>query len=606
MRKSAIVGEHPELLRLQAFTFDVVPPEMNGMGWVALNPVPSCAMIEEERTIREGRSHISRPFALLSTWGSGLCLFHKNETNPLENKLKLVSTRFITDLNEVYETDDFKLASSDTHFFVAGERTIWEMDVNGDLSWVYEPIIPNIQDDVGSTPLSMVCDNQWVACSHKVEVDDGVDTLEYGVITLMECDDRRRINHSIVLTPLISTSHGSDIDDSYLNPIMLSPMCFMAGPSNARKMYYIEEYKLYDAMENETVEWRVANFDETTDEEFEVVKEYKTRARPDVEYARARASDQCASMFPSHFRDFQRLNRISPFFYPHHVMDPGFGGLRDDAMKTKSDVDPLIAPVFYDASLQGHNVHRCATEVALNAYQRAFVIAADGATHEQLEEYFERAMPDARLMQRHHAQNFLNSMAMMYLLEDRMPTRLASWEVCALLTDENHLQIRSMIEMTENDMTHELTCDSRLSDYKLSDDPVALCGTSQDKQFCLCSAGQSGFLFERFAWGANPMMVRSIPFDIMRPMRPAAAPLAAAAAAHLAAAAAAAPLAAAPLAAAAAAAPLSPRSLRAARMGFFGNSGGNQGGSRKTIKRNKKHKRTKSRRTKTRRNHYNN
>ena len=125
MRKSAIVDEHPELRRLQAFTFDVAPP--------ALNLVPSCAMMEERKVIG-GR--ITRPFALLSTW-CGLCLFHKDPSRALENKLISVSTQTITELN-TYEPDKFKLASSDKCFFVAGERSIWKMDVNGNLILEYE------------------------------------------------------------------------------------------------------------------------------------------------------------------------------------------------------------------------------------------------------------------------------------------------------------------------------------------------------------------------------------------------------------------------------------------------------------------------------------
>ena len=582
MRRSAIVGgDHPELRRLQMLTFDVVPP--------ALNPVPSCAMIEEERMVRGGR--ISRPFALLSTWG-GLCLFHKDPTRALENKLSSVSGHLITYLNDEYETTDhFKLASSDKCFFIAGKQSIWEMDVNGNLIGEYD-IMPDLPFNADVTPLSMVCDNQWVACSHKIESGDEV----YGAITLIECDDvinvgvhdHRAISDIIVLSNVIQTHRGVvNEDDSYADPIMLSPMCFVAGPPDNRQMYLIKKYKLVDSHDNERFEWRVANFNETPSVEFDVIEEYRGTASwalTGVQNARATsASDQCASMFPSHFRDFQRLNPMSPFFYPSHVMDPTFGGILDNPQR---DTDPLIAPVFYDMYSEGQNVHRYATDVALTAYQRAFEIAADSETKYSFD-----------------GKPLLKSMAMMHLLEDRMPLRLASWEVCALLTDENHLQIRSMIEMTENDVTHQLTCRSRLSDYKLTTDPVALCGTSQNEQFCLCSAGPSGFLFERFALGANPVAMTSHRrFDPIRRMRQVTPMVISLGKRHRgssdsASAAAASPLPPPPLAAPAPAAlPLSPRSLRAARLRFFGNQG-NQGGSRKTIKRSKKHQRPRSRRS---------
>jgi len=438
-RISALTKTHDNLQQVQGLSIDLTHllHEME----MEVNEFPACAMIEKPK------------LSILSTC-LGLRLFQKR--GPISSDLKMVDCEFITTMNDDYELDflhELKLTTDDECFYIAGRDKIWKIKSDGDHLNDLDVVPPGVVG-IESHPLSLVCDGEWIASSHHqttkvrpddadADEDDAFQIKERGLITLMRCDH-------FDSTLQIRLDHAD-----HSNPILLSPLCFMGGPPTQRHMFLLKQYSFWNETEQELSHGiRIANFDETQAEEMHEVK--TNLMRKDIVQSEARDSEQCATMFPTHFRDFQRLHRSSPFFYPSFGQhSPWWDG--------KNDVKMIVA---------------------------------DDSTHPENQQFRNS------LVHIHTARIPWDAAKAAHAARES-PDNVSDWEVCALLKDggdHSSLQIRSKIHVRPPPL---LLCECSLSEYELNDVPVALCGTSFDDQFCLSSMSENVFLFERIVWGVK-------------------------------------------------------------------------------------------------------
>jgi hypothetical protein len=490
--QSAIKHDYQDLYRLQSFSVVIpVPPNIT-------NDYPSCAMI----------TGVKGEFSILSTC-SGLCLFRGSPSD-----LKMVQAADIDTLNQIGNANEYKVTSSNDHFYVAtndeaGDAMIYKLNKDGVIVSDYR-LRP--RDYVENKVISIVCDGEWVACSYgtEKELHDEVDIIERsGKIILLSCDDDW-FRHEIVLEPTDPIFPARGWDHAYDNPIMLSPSCFVAGRPDNRKMFLIKKYDM-----DGDVFYRVANWDETLHAENQVVWEI-TESGNDPEdlskplNSRGSVHEKCSNFLPKNFRDFQRLNSFSAFFYPFNF-----------PMALDKERRPIVKifPGRHKVSVHG-------TQAEFKSYDTFMDIASHRvppdemkAIEKQAEDKIKR-LTAGRSVDPSTIIEFIKSEIAISLLDKLSREELTLWEVCALLTRGNPLdpqnppqppepqvlQISAMFQQF-NDEHDVRMCEPRTLSYELNDNPVALCRPSDSDdtqpQFCLTSFDNTSntFLFERFLWG---------------------------------------------------------------------------------------------------------